>query len=56
MEGSCDCIEEAVVDSRLWVVLQLGVWAGLTTPTIKLIVCYEILHTVTPPALQECRS
>jgi hypothetical protein len=27
MEGSCEKIEKAAADSRLWVVLQLGGWA-----------------------------
>jgi hypothetical protein len=35
VKGSCKYIELAVTDSWQWMALQLGGWAGLTTPTVK---------------------
>jgi hypothetical protein len=40
-----DHIECAVVDSRVGVVLQLGIERGLIIPGCRMAVCYEILGT-----------
>jgi hypothetical protein len=45
MEGGREYIEKAVPDSPHGVVLQVGGWGSLlTTPHIKNVGCYEILH------------
>jgi hypothetical protein len=42
-EGSREYIEQAVADSRQWVVLQLGgLGYVLTTPHRKNVFCYEM--------------
>jgi hypothetical protein len=43
IEGNCKCIEQAVADSRQWVILQLGDWARGWKLAVKL-ACYEKSH------------
>jgi hypothetical protein len=44
MEGSCEYIEQAVVDSLQGVVLQVGSWRGANNSSPKKIACYEMLY------------
>jgi hypothetical protein len=55
VEGSCECIEEAVADCRQGVVLQLGGWSRclqlITVKTDLVTVHIHVTQTCTDPLM-----